>query len=280
MKFKKYGKRIVVGALLICLGVCGYIYWQNNMLVTSSYSYTNEQIPQAFYGFTIVQLSDLHNHDFGKRENRLVAKVKKLQPDAIVFTGDIIDSYKTDAKTTLELIDQLGEFSPLYYVVGNHEARIPEYAEFELALIERGVEVLRNEMSVVTLGTETIAFLGLDDPVFFTSDEFMRTTLADLQQQAGEAFPILLTHRPEYLAMYEYQQVPLVLVGHAHGGQVRLPFTEGVFAPGQGLWPQLTSGVHTQAETTMVISRGLGNSAFPIRVQNQPEIVTVTLSSE
>ncbi|MGL6008464.1 MAG: metallophosphoesterase, partial [Culicoidibacterales bacterium] len=198
----------------------------------------------------------------------------------IVFTGDIIDSYKTDAKTTLELIDQLGEFAPLYYVVGNHEARIPEYAEFELALIERGVEVLRNEMSVVTLGTETIAFLGLDDPVFFTSDEFMRTTLADLQQQVGEAFPILLTHRPEYLAMYEDQQVPLVLVGHAHGGQVRLPFTEGVFAPGQGLWPQLTSGVHTQAETTMVISRGLGNSAFPIRVQNRPEIVTVTLSSE
>ncbi|MGL6248916.1 MAG: metallophosphoesterase [Culicoidibacterales bacterium] len=282
MKKTKYVKKIIVGILVVCLSVIGYIYWQNNAIVTTEYSYSNSQISETCNGYTIMQLSDLHNHDYGKIYNRLVGKVKQSQPDVIVFTGDTIDSHKTETEIVLQLIDQLVEIAPLYFIVGNHEGRITDYLEFEAELVARGVHVLRNEIAMLTCGEEEeLALLGFDDPAFFTSHEVMLETLADLQEQAGDAFPILLAHRPEYFEMYEYQQVPLVLVGHAHGGQIRLPFTDdGLFAPGQGLFPQLTSGVRTRAGMTMIVSRGLGNSSFPIRVQNRPEIVNVTLSHE
>ncbi|MGL6229062.1 MAG: metallophosphoesterase [Culicoidibacterales bacterium] len=153
--------------LLVVVSIVGYLYWQNHAIVVSEYHYTDANVPAAFAGFKILQVSDLHNHDFGDGGQQLVAKAIKAQPDIIVFTGDTIDSYKTETATVLGLVEQLIEIAPLYYIVGNHEARITEYVEFEQELIAQGVRVLRNEVAIVTNDGETIALLGLDDPVFF-----------------------------------------------------------------------------------------------------------------
>ncbi len=278
-------KSITIGIFLLIIVTVGYIYWQNNTIVVSKYEYKNQQVPSQFTGFTIMQLSDLHNHDFGDNGRQLITKVRENQPDIIVFTGDLIDAYRTKMDVAFTIVDQLRDIAPMYYVVGNHEARITNYPEFESGLRARGVHVLRNELAWITEAGAKFALVGLDDPDFFETwrtDEkkTMKEVLTSLQLQAEDALQILLAHRPEYLDFYAEQQVPLVLSGHAHGGQIRVPFTEGLFAPGQGLFPTLTSGVHQQGETSLIISRGLGNSAFPIRVQNQPEIVIVTLASE
>lgn len=282
---KRHWTALAIGLITVVLAVYSYINWQNNTIVMSEYEYSNQDIPREFSGFTILQLSDLHNHDFGDGGRQLVEKVITEQPDIIVFTGDLIDAYRTDMDVAFSLVEQLRDVAPMYYVVGNHESRIESYPDFEAGLRTRGVQVLRNDLAWITEGDAMFALIGLDDPDFFETwrtgeKRSMTEVLTTLQTQAEGVFQVLLAHRPEYLDFYAEQQVPLVFSGHAHGGQIRIPFTEGLFAPGQGLFPKLTSGVHTEADTTVVISRGLGNSAFPIRVQNRPEIVSVTLSPQ
>ncbi|MGL5382865.1 MAG: metallophosphoesterase [Culicoidibacterales bacterium] len=271
--------------LLVVVSIVGYLYWQNHAIVVSEYHYTDANVPAAFAGFKILQVSDLHNHDFGDGGQQLLAKVTKAQPDVIILTGDLIDSQVTNCAFAAELAAGLVAVAPTYYVTGNHEAIIADYEQLEAELIRVGVNVLRNQLAWITRGEAKLALMGLDEPMMFqisgkSQQQAMYEALVALQQQAGEQFQILLAHRPEYFEMYWYQNVPIVFVGHAHGGQIRLPFTEGLFAPGQGWLPTLTSGLHTYRETTMVVSRGLGNSKFPFRIQNRPELVVVTLNQE
>lgn len=275
-------KKLSLGICIVCIVGAIYVYWQNNSLVISMYEYRNQQIAIEFEGFKIVQLSDLHNHSFGDKQQQLVEQVNRINPDIIVFTGDIIDSYRTNFQNAYDAVEELQKLAPVYYTVGNHEARIMAYPEFEQGLLKRGVHVLRNEIALLERGDATISLIGLDDADFFGNDELglkrgMVTKLNQLQAAVNSNFYVLLSHRPDYFEWYISESVPLTLSGHAHGGQVRVPFTDGLFAPGQGFFPSYTSGMHTQEESTLIISRGLGNSIFPIRVQNRPEIVVVTL---
>ena len=147
------------------------------------------------------------------------------------------------------------------------------------------MRALRDGWTPLARGGEEIALIGLDDPGFaagegWTLSEGLDQTqarLSALLAQAGDRFSLVLSHRPELLPAYADAGADLVLSGHAHGGQVRLPGIGGLFAPGQGILPRLTSGVYARGETRLVVSRGLGNSSFPLRVFNPPEIVTVTL---
>lgn len=259
--------------------------WANARVWNARVEIRDEKIPAAFDGFVLCQVSDVHNEARGEGNAALLRALREAAPDLICITGDFLDSRRTDLDFALELAGQLAEIAPAVYVTGNHEARLMDLSALEAGLAARGVRVLRDGWTPLARGGEEIALIGLDDPGFaagegWTLSEGLDQTqarLSALLAQAGDRFSLVLSHRPELLPAYADAGADLVLSGHAHGGQVRLPGIGGLFAPGQGILPRLTSGVHARGETRLVVSRGLGNSAFPLRVFNPPEIVTVTL---
>ena len=271
-------------ALLAALLLAGNA-WANARVWNARVEIRDEKIPAAFDGFVLCQVSDVHNEARGEGNAALLRALREAAPDLICITGDFLDSRRTDLDFALELAGQLAEIAPAVYVTGNHEARLKDLSALEAGLAARGVQVLRDDWTPLARGGEEIALLGLDDPGFSAGEDWTlaegldqtQARLSALLAQAGDRFSLVLSHRPELLPAYAEAGADLVLSGHAHGGQVRLPGIGGLFAPGQGILPRLTSGVHARGETRLVVSRGLGNSAFPLRVFNPPEIVTVTL---
>ena len=259
--------------------------WANARVWNARVEIRDEKIPAAFDGFVLCQVSDVHNEARGEGNAALLRALREAAPDLICITGDFLDSRRTDLDFALELAGQLAEIAPAVYVTGNHEARLKDLSALEAGLAARGVQVLRDDWTPLARGGEEIALLGLDDPGFAAGEDWTlaegldqtQARLSALLAQAGDRFSLVLSHRPELLPAYADAGADLVLSGHAHGGQVRLPGIGGLFAPGQGILPRLTSGVHARGETRLVVSRGLGNSSFPLRVFNPPEIVTVTL---
>lgn len=259
--------------------------WANARVWNARVEIRDEKIPAAFDGFVLCQVSDVHNEARGEGNAALLRALREAAPDLICITGDFLDSRRTDLDFALELAGQLAEIAPAVYVTGNHEARLKDLSALEAGLAARGVQVLRDDWTPLARGGEEIALLGLDDPGFAAGEDWTlsegldqtQARLSALLAQAGDRFSLVLSHRPELLPAYAEAGADLVLSGHAHGGQVRLPGIGGLFAPGQGILPRLTSGVHARGETRLVVSRGLGNSAFPLRMFNPPEIVTVTL---
>ena len=259
--------------------------WANARVWNARVEIRDEKIPAAFDGFVLCQVSDVHNEARGEGNAALLRALREAAPDLICITGDFLDSRRTDLDFALELAGQLAEIAPAVYVTGTHEARRMDLSALEAGLAARGVQVLRDDWTPLARGGEEIALLGLDDPGFAAGEDWTlaegldqtQARLSALLAQAGDRFSLVLSHRPELLPAYAEAGADLVLSGHAHGGQVRLPGIGGLFAPGQGILPRLTSGVHARGETRLVVSRGLGNSAFPLRVFNPPEIVTVTL---
>ncbi len=259
--------------------------WANARVWNARVEIRDEKIPAAFDGFVLCQVSDVHNEARGEGNAARLRALREAAPDLICITGDFLDSRRTDLDFALELAGQLAEIAPAVYVTGNHEARLKDLSALEAGLAARGVQVLRDDWMPLARGGEEIALLGLDDPGFAAGEDWTlaegldqtQARLSALLAQAGDRFSLVLSHRPELLPAYAEAGADLVLSGHAHGGQVRLPGIGGLFAPGQGILPRLTCGVHARGETRLVVSRGLGNSAFPLRVFNPPEIVTVTL---
>lgn len=271
-------------ALLAALLLAGNA-WANARVWNARVEIWDEKIPAAFDGFVLCQVSDVHNEARGEGNAALLRALREAAPDLICITGDFLDSRRTDLDFALELAGQLAEIAPAVYVTGNHEARLKDLSALEAGLAARGVRVLRDGWTPLACGGEEIALIGLDDPGFAAGEDWTlaegldqtQARLSALLAQAGDRFSFVLSHRPELLPAYAEAGADLVLSGHAHGGQVRLPGIGGLFAPGQGILPRLTSGVHARGETRLVVSRGLGNSSFPLRVFNPPEIVTVTL---
>ncbi len=277
---KKWFYFLIGMALLI-----SFFYFQNNSIVTSEYTISSDQLPQNFNEYKIVQLSDLHSKSFGNDQSDLVKKVKKLEPDLILFTGDLIDSDRYDEKPSLILMERLVQVAPVYYVTGNHEWWSGKFNTLEDKLKNIGVQLMRNTAEEITIGTDKIQIIGIDDPsnVEETYVERAKTeeniTNSIEEIEGKDNFQILLSHRPELFSLYSEYGFDVVFSGHAHGGQFRIPFVGGLIAPDQGLFPQYTSGIYKSDNTTMIVNRGLGNSIIPIRVFNRPEIVAVTLSS-
>ncbi|MEH7247973.1 metallophosphoesterase [Neobacillus niacini] len=262
-----------------------FFYFQNNSIVTSEYTISSDKLPQNFNEYKIVQLSDLHSKSFGNDQSDLVKKVKKLEPDLILFTGDLIDSERYDEKPSLILMERLVQVAPVYYVTGNHEWWSGKFNTLEDKLKNIGVQLLRNTAQEITIGTDKIQIIGIDDPSNVEETYVERAKTEEnitnsIEEIEGEDnFQILLSHRPEMFSLYSEYGFDVVFSGHAHGGQFRIPFVGGLIAPDQGLFPQYTSGKYKSDNTTIIVNRGLGNSIIPIRVFNRPEIVVVTLSS-
>lgn len=269
--------RITALAFLLILILCVL----SMPLKVTKYTVESASLPAAFDGFTIAQISDLHNASFGKNNRRLIKKLKKNTPDIIVITGDIADSSGTE--NAISFVEQAVKIAPTYYIPGNHESRMENYEELEAAIRENGASVLRNETVFLFREGQVIALTGIDDPQFF------RASIEPGQSMDMEAaliylsdntvpYQILLSHRPESFESYCENGYDLIFSGHAHGGQVRIPFIGGLYAPNQGLFPEYDAGIFTQNDTAMVVSRGLGNSVPIPRIGNRPEIVITQLN--
>lgn len=254
-----------------------FFYANNNLLGTTEYTVESDKLPEAFDGFRIVQVSDLHDATFGDDQQRLVKKVKDANPDAIFLTGDLIDSRRYHLENSLDAVEQFVTFADVYYVLGNHEVAVNQTDEIYMALESLGVHILPNQSMTIERDGERLSIIGIEDPLMGKEvQEMLAEAMTGVEESA---FKILLSHRPEKFETYVENQLDLVFTGHAHGGQVRLPFIGGLVAPGQGWLPTYTSGMYEKADTKMLVSRGLGNSLVPQRLFNLPELIVVELKS-
>lgn len=280
----KNKKRIVVLAILaiIVLTLIIWTAWGNTALELNTYTITSEKLPDAFNGYRVAHISDLHNAEMGKGNEKLLSILCEAEPDIIAITGDLIDSRNTDIEIALHFAEEAVKIAPCYYVTGNHEARVSEYNDLKEGLKELGVIVLKDEKVEINQSGEKIAILGVDDPSFHTdyllgdSITVMRGNLQKLKNEEY-TYTVLLSHRPELFETYVESGVDLVLSGHAHGGQFRLPFVGGLVAPNQGFFPEYDAGLYISGNTNMIVSRGIGNSIIPFRFNNRPEVVLIEL---
>ena len=226
-----------------------------------------------------IVIADLHSSRYGVCQMSLVAAVKKQKPDAVFFVGDMIDE-RVPPDEACRLFEELGSSFPCYYVSGNHEFRTGSMDAIKRKLRSCGVAVLEGD--TLPLSGGEIYLSGIDDPAGFPkADRFgWRRQIERCRREAKPgAFRILLSHRPERVSAYAKSGADLVVCGHAHGGQVRVPFLlNGLYAPGQGLFPKYAGGLYRLTEkTSMVVSRGLCRNRIP-RVFNPPELVVIDLA--
>lgn len=290
--------RAAMATLLVLALLGAWLVWDNRRLDVTTYRVPLTGTAASSTGsgtgpagpVRIAQISDLHAADFGTFTDRLLDATWAAQPDLIALTGDMVDVRSRDLSGVLDLATDLTAIAPTYFVLGNHEADSPLREELLAGLEDAGVTVLRNQAEITTVGGTALIVAGIDDP---RVDRAEGRTASSAQSdvalalhglQAGEAgatiedLPvILLAHRPELLDAYARTPADLVLSGHAHGGQVRLPLVGALFAPHQGWLPALTEGVHHRRDATMVISRGLGNSIAGVRVNDPRELVLIDL---
>ena len=270
--------------LLLFLGAVLFLfvkYADNTTLQLTTYQISHKKIPSEFNGFRIAQVSDLHNAEFGEGNADLLALLSESDPDIIVFTGDQLDARKTDQEIVLNLVEKAVQIAPCYLVTGNHEGSIIGMREFHNQLEAAGVVFLDNEVTTLSHNGAYIDLVGLTDATmskFHTiidNKVILETTLQALDWD-HDRYSILLAHNPGFLYVYERNGIDLALCGHNHGGQIRVN-GRGLISAGNELFPQYDSGVFTHKKATMVLSRGLGNSRFPWRINNPPELVIVEL---
>ena len=280
---------MIIALVIIALVLVVWIIWDNARIVVTEMEVGSTRLPKEFDGYRIAHVSDLHNDEFGENNERLLSVIKKTEPDMIAITGDLLDSRRTDAEKALNFVRQAVKIAPCYYVTGNHESRETEsYGQMEEAMKEAGVIVLRNEKLTLEKEGAQITVAGIDDPRFvLDSDRLgkMKRTIGPilnelLQDVPEEQFRLLLSHRPELFELYCELGIDVVLAGHVHGGQFRIPGVGGIIGPGQGLLPDYDAGLYSKGDTNMVLSRGLGQSIVPFRINNPPELVLVTLISK
>ena len=243
-------------------------------IVTNEYEAFFDDLPPEFDGYRIVQISDLHARRFGEGNRRLMEAVLTADPDIIAVTGDLIDS-DNQGETAREILGALAPIAPVYYVTGNHEWDSGGLDELWRIIEESGVTSLRNEYVLLNEGDASIVLAGAEDPGGPSDMETPEELVSAIRRlEGGDSFIVMLNHRNDRLERYAALGVQLVLSGHAHGGLIRLPFTDGLIGPGRDLLPDYTSGIYTSGDTVMVVSRGFGG---PVRFLNNPEITVTVL---
>ncbi len=273
----KLGVLLIVLLLLIVI----LIVIENNMVELNSYTVSSSKLPNDF-SLKIAQISDFHNSKLG---DETLERLKASSPDIIVITGDLVDSRKTKLDTSVEFVKEAVQIAPCYYVTGNHEARIKgEYEVLRTRLLECGATVLENEATTLNVGKTEINLIGLTDPRFFYDSDSKSKACEEISKNLKplikeNTFNLVLCHRPEAFEEYVFEDVDLALTGHAHGGQI-IAFGIGAVAPNQGIFPKYIKGVYEKENTKMIVSRGIGNSLFPFRLNNRPEVVEINLVGE
>ena len=275
-------KKLIRSLLKILLILFVAVTIIQNVSVGRTYYHLHyDELPEAFDHYKIAQVSDLHDAEYGRNNAQILKALRDEAPDIIVITGDLSDEYHPGSEAALKFAEEAAAIAPSYYVTGNHEARMgADYIPFMRALRKRGIHILHNENVRLEKGKDSIILAGIDDPEFSGSERKLHAavTKSALQKvHLSEGFTLLLAHRPEFLDLYAEAGADLVLAGHTHGGQRRVPFIGALVAPGQGFLPEYDAGLYEKNGTRMVLSRGLGNSFVPFRINSRPEIVFVEL---
>lgn len=278
-------KIVIISLIVILLLFCGfYLYFQNTALQVTKFFIVDSKMPKSFNNYRIIQLSDFHNTTSKKLTNQLVEEITKEEPNIIVITGDLIDSRRTNVDVAIDFLGKIKDIAPIYYVSGNHESRISEYETLKKEMNDLGINLLDNELIEIQKKDDIINLIGIDDPSFSNTIEVDDCEIIEDQIKSvnydENFYTILLSHRPEAFKTYVNENINLIFSGHAHGGQIRLPFIGGIFVPNQGFFPKYTSGKYEEKNTTMIVSRGIGNSLFPFRINNRPELIVVELKNK
>ena len=262
--------------------VASSIIRQNKKLKVRKTTLKFDKLPQAFDNFKIAQVSDIHCDRVGLSDLSFIKKIKDFNPDIIVITGDVLDSYNNDMDIAYNILSQLAIIAPCYFVSGNHELRLPkEYDDLRNIMKKLNITYMNNSNLLITKNSESINLVGVEDYNFFKNEDNLNhranfiETLKELY--SPDHFNILLSHRPEKFPIYADLKYELIFSGHAHGGQWRIPFIGGIFSPSQGFFPKYTNGNYVLEDSTLIVSQGLGNSSFPIRINNRIELVLAIL---
>ena len=288
MKNKRIGCLgiFLIVLLVVVVTVVILLVDSNTRLVTVEYELIYDNLPDSFDGYRIVLLADLHGTEHGKDNERLVERVVDANPDIIVFAGDIVDRFQAgnpverQIEIAQRLVNQLVHIAPVYYVTGNHEWDIRDKEKTEQLfsmLKESDVDVLQNQFRQLTINNDSIILAGIDDPGgpadMIKPDEFIKSIV----EKENPEFLIIISHRNYSLDSFSKLGADLILSGHAHGGMIRLPFTDGLIGPRYELFPTYTSGVYTRDNAKMVVTQGLGNHFGWTRFLNNPQVVVVEL---
>ncbi len=273
MRRRKTAVLLVLTALL----AAGFLLWGNCSLQTTETTLVSPALPPAFDGLRIVELADLHGRVFGRGSRRLLAAVRRAEPDLICIDGDLFDEH-TDLAMLPPLLRGLCAIAPVYYVTGNHEWRVPGLRGILAQMRTCGVTVLQDDWRVLRRGEDALIVAGTDDPCGPAERKTPAELIADIRAEAGEAaFLLLLTHRNDQLPQWSALGVQAVLAGHCHGGVVRLPFVGGLFGTDRRLFPAWDAGLYRQGETALYVSRGLGYTNVHFRLFNRPEVAVIVL---
>ena len=273
MRRRKTAVLLVLTALL----AAGFLLWGNCSLQTTETALVSPALPPAFDGLRIVELADLHGRVFGRGSRRLLAAVRRAEPDLICIDGDLFDEH-TDLAMLPPLLRGLCAIAPVYYVTGNHEWRVPGLRGILAQMRACGVTVLQDDWRVLRRGEDALIVAGTDDPCGPAERKTPAELIADIRSEAGEAaFLLLLAHRNDQLPQWSALGVQAVLAGHCHGGVVRLPFVGGLFGTDRRLFPAWDAGLYRQGETALYVSRGLGYTNVHFRLFNRPEVAVIVL---
>lgn len=285
---KRKAIRIILWILIAIIAFCAADVWVSyNWLTVSEFTVESEQIENPF---RIVLVSDLHDHQFGKSNHRLVDKIEEQSPDMIVLDGDMINKDSKDSHVAVELIEQLKETAPVYYSLGNHEYEYMEAGNSGLIdeLENAGAVVLNYETCDVEIKGNKIRLGGLYEYGFETtmqSEEENERAVPYLEEFTDtDRYLIMCAHRPESLYCWDVVDslgIDLQLSGHLHGGQVIVPFKGGLYSPLEQWFPKYDYGQYRIGDAEMIITRGLGSNLKVLpRFNNPPEIVVVDVIPE
>lgn len=275
---KRRTRRNLAVLALSALCLTGFLYWDNTALQVTRFDPVFSDLPAGFDGCRIVVLSDLHGASFGAHNADLLAAVAAEQPEYIFFLGDLEDKYRGPADGyPAETARGLSAIAPTYYVTGNHEWAAGVAPQLEELLTDYGVTVLSNEYVMLEQGGDRIALVGAEDPNGYADQPTVAQLLDQVRAEQGAVYTILLSHRNNHYAQYAEARADLTLSGHAHGGLIRLPGTDGLIGPKRELWPAYTAGLYDLDYGQMVVSRGLGNQFPCFRLFNRPDVPLVVL---
>ena len=271
-----------------------YIKYNVNTLEVTKYVVENKKVPKEFDGYNIVQISDLHSKLFGENNKKLIQKIKSLNPDIVVVTGDLIDGENNNYNVALDFMKEISKLYRVYYIIGNHEQKSlikkykDEYKDYFNKLHQMDFINLDNNKVEIVKGNSNINLYGLTVPYscykyLFDNQETTSIDINFLEEKLGkvdrEQFNILLAHTPFYFDEYEKWGADLTLCGHVHGGIVRLPLVGGLLSPDRKFFPKYDLGEYIKNKSTMIVSKGLGGSKVLIRVNCKPEIVNIKLKN-
>ena len=277
MAHKEKRKKKTLPLLLAALTLAGAgLWWGNYTLSVEEYAFSSSRLPPGWDGGRLVVLSDLHGRRFGRDNRRLAAAVEAAHPDVIALVGDFVDEW-TDPAYLRPLLERLTALAPCYFVSGNHEWAAGKMQETAALLADCGVTWLHNGFVTLQRGGDSLLLAGIDDPNGYADQPTVAQLLDQVRAEQGEVYTVLLSHRNNHYAQYAEARADLTLSGHAHGGLIRLPGTDGLFGPKRELWPTYTAGLYDLDYGQMVVSRGLGNQFPCFRLFNRPDVPLVVL---